>query len=284
MDEKDIENIVQQITTYVQSNTQLSDELQNRLMTLKSTQLVALQSQINPHFMINTLNLIHGSIVKSLGYTHFAADMTLHLGRFLGYDLDTTFLVTLSEEIHYTECYLNILRARYQNKIHVHTDMDPDTADIKIPKLLLQPVIENCIYHGVENGLDMDLNITVTSTKCARIPPTMTRTDGKPIMQTGSNPTPPTGSNSVLTGSNPVLITIQDDGVGMSEEKVANLNRQLQQEIVLTGSHIGLKNVVARLRLLYGEYCLVEISSTKNVGTCVSIFLFADNVTVPAVK
>ena len=260
MDEKDIENIVQQITTYVQTNTQLSDELQSRLVALKSTQLVALQAQINPHFMLNTLNLIHGSIVKSLGYDHFAADMALHLGRLLGYALDTTFLVSISEEIKYTECYLSILRARYENKIQVHTILDPDTADIKIPKLLLQPVIENCIYHGVENSLDTDLNITVKSTKCTQIPAAIKQ-----------------------IGSNPVLITIEDDGVGMCKEKVADLNRQLQQEMVLTGSHIGLKNIVARLRLLYGDYCLVEISSVKGTGTCVSIFLFADNATVPTV-
>ena len=240
MDEQDISSIAQKIVLYAQTNDRLSAELQSRLTLLNQTQMVALQAQVNPHFLVNTLNLIHCSIVQDLGYHHLAANMTVQLGRLLHYVLESTALVTIKEEFEYVQIYLNILKERYRHKIQTILTMSPDTVSIQIPRLIIQPIIENCIYHGAGKQLNPGFCISVKTELVV-------------------------GADSV----DYVRISVEDNGVGIPSEQLEDINRTLAQENPLVGKHVGLRNVAARMKLLYGDQCSLAVHSYPNKGTCV---------------
>lgn len=230
--DKEIQYIADQITSYIQQNQTLSDELTIRLNLLNETKLLALQSQINPHFLFNTLNMIHIRESQELGFEHEIPIMTLKLSQLLHYAIESTNLVPLNIELNYTQMYISILQQRYNNKLKVIYDIHPDTLEAKVPKLFIQPIIENAIYHGLSENMN---------------------------------------ENSRLSFSSHILdeqcvIVISDNGVGMDDQALQNLYNSLEESNTQK-SGIGLKNVVTRMRLLFGEKFDFAIESKTGEGS-----------------
>ena len=215
-------------------------ELINRVKTLRKMQealqdavkieTVFLQSQIKQHFLYNSLN----SIV-SLCYSEpeRAANLLSELSHYLRSILEIDphhSIIELHKEITLVNSYIELEKARFGKRLQVQLDYDEGILGFQIPAFLIQPVVENAIRHGV-----------------------MARTTGGTV------------AVSIRKQQGAILITIKDDGVGMSEDVL-----ELLMKNTLDGS-IGLKNVNKRLDNEYGEK--LKIQSEKDVGTCVTMML-----------
>mgnify|MGYP001009124210 CR=1 FL=1 len=243
--ETDVKYIAQQIVSYIHTNNELSEELKKRLHLLNETRVWALQSQINPHFLFNTLNLIHLTITEDLGYKHPASAMIVSLGKLLRYALKATDLVCIQTELEYTRIFLDILNRRYDNPFQIELSISPDILNAKIPKLLLQPLIENSVYHGIAKHRRPDSGITIRGTR----------------------------DNYILSGqpTDSVILKIEDNGLGMDAETLSELQSSIIDETEPRGQHVGLKNVAMRLRLLFGDKVHMEIASKEGEGTCITL-------------
>ncbi len=125
----------------------MQQNLQQEQLLRKEAQLKALKNQLNPHFLFNSLNTISSFMHQS---PDKADEVLLNLADILRYSLDTGELekIALSEELMITRAYLEIEQARFDQDLHVNFEIDPNTVTIKVPPLLLQPLVENCIKHA----------------------------------------------------------------------------------------------------------------------------------------
>ncbi len=239
----EVKQIAEQIVRYVQTNTALSDELQRQLNVLNDVRLWAMQSQINPHFIFNTLNLIHAECVKQLGYKNHISTIIIAFSRLIRYALRAETLVPFSDEITHARLFLDILHDKYGDDFQSSVDIPDVFQGVMVPKLLLQPVIENAVEHGADF-------------------------DGKGPLRVALS-----ASLSESENGRNVSIVIWDNGVGMSGEQVAALRRSLAACDDMGEEKIGLRNDAARLRLLYGDEAGFEIESVWGEGTAVTIVL-----------
>jgi len=209
------------------------------------TEYWVLQNQINPHFLYNTLEAIRSDAFYE-GVDNIA-DITEALATFFRYtisNLDS--MVTLEAELSNSETYFSIQNYRFGDKINLRINIDEESSsalDCKVPKLTLQPIIENAVIHGLE-----------------------------PKQGKG------TVAVDIMITTERLIIRITDDGIGMDEITLARLNERLD-EYMLKGlaSHtvrengIGLFNVNSRIKLKFGEKYGLRINSIKNFGTCVEL-------------
>ena len=206
-------------------------EEQSRL--LLEARLDALQRQINPHFLFNTLNSI-ASLVRSR--PELAREMIVKLGNILRALLhDREAFVPLGEELAFTDDYLDIEVVRFGEKLRVVKEIAEETLDVVVPSMLLQPLIENSIKHGLEPRISGG-----TVTLRSRI------VDGQ------------------------LMLEVEDDGVGVEPggpvtAPVSGLVRE--------GSGIGMQNVRERLQVLYGDEAQVEMVSRPGRGTRVRLMM-----------
>lgn len=215
-------------------------------MSKKQAEYLALQNQINPHFLYNTLEAIRGDAICA-GMDSIA-ETTEALSIFFRYSITgVDSLVTLEEEIDNVENYFKIQYYRFGEKLKIRMNFpeDEDVFRLEIPKLTIQPFVENAIYHGLERKIQGGtIEVKVEST------------------------------------SNKLLITISDDGVGMPEETVSKINGYLEKvavgnvgENVRKRGGIAMKNVNSRIKLLFGEEYGVQVYSTEHIGTDIKIIL-----------
>ena len=209
-------------------------------------QFMQLQNQINPHFLYNTLENIRARAI--LDDNEVIADMTESLSRFFRYNISKrSDVVRLSEELDNIRTYIHIQQYRFSNRFNFQVfmhDGDPGVLDALIPKMTLQPIVENAIIHGMENKLEKGhIEIHIESDK------------------------------------DHVYVLVEDDGNGISKEDLDALQTSLSmpetpQDADRKDSHgIAMKNVNKRLKLLFGEACGMTISSTQGVGTEVELIL-----------
>lgn len=233
----EIKYIVDKITSYSQVNQDLSNELNARLNLLNETKLLALQSQINPHFLFNTINMIHLLEIEALGYDNPVPKITLSLSKLLRYAIESTDLVNLEVEIQYTKMYLTILSARYGNKLDTKINIAPEILSVKVPKLFIQPIIENAVFHGFTDDNAEHNTLWIDCIKKGGL----------------------------------CVLTVRDNGVGMKGETLEALRKMVKEQSPPNGS-IGLKNIVARMTLLYGEKFNMTIDSTLGEGTTFTMY------------
>lgn len=224
--------LADQITSYIQANQTLTTELSARLEILNQTKLLALQAQINPHFLFNTLSVINMQQCKELGYTHKLPKLTLELSRLLRYAIESTDLVVLETELEYAKIYIHILQERYNNKPKVHYNIEPASLSAKIPKLIIQPIVENAVFHGLAGNMNENSALTLSCT----------------------------------TDNSFCILSVRDNGVGMDKEVLANLLNSLDESVPLN-NNIGVKNVLTRMHLLYSNDFTIKIESIKGEGT-----------------
>lgn len=216
-------------------------------MKQKDAEVRALQNQINPHFLYNTLDAIRG--LALINGDDPVADMTEALSTFFRYSIGQKgHIVTLRDELENIRCYLVIQNNRFKNKLSFQVQIQDEEADwildCRLPKLLLQPVIENAVYHGIEPKVGPG-HITMR----------------------------------IFTTQDTLVINIQDDGIGMEEEELQLIREKLKQgrygseSLNSRGSGIALININQRIILNYGERYGITVSSTKGIGSEVEMEL-----------
>ena len=222
-------------------NKELVDSEYTSQIARRSAQLQALQSQINPHFLYNTLQVIGGLALRKNAPEIYS--VTTALGDILRYSLNfTDETVSLAEELHYFESYLSIQKQRFGDKLHISIAVPGEIAAAPVPKLILQPILENSFQHGLpDKKACWDISIEAV------------RRDGR------------------------LEITVSDNGVGIPQEKLAELRETLRTANyggLRSGRHIGLANVNMRIRLRDGgDPFGVDIQSVEGEGTVVTLVL-----------
>jgi two-component system sensor histidine kinase YesM len=202
-------------------------------------QFELLSNQINPHFLFNTLESIRMQAAIN-GQTELTI-IIMELGKLLRFSLEhKDKLVPLSHEIEYLHAYFEIQHFRFKDRINYELHISPklDLNKILVLPLILQPIVENAFTHGLSSKKDggyIDINI--------------------------------------LTRENNLLITIHDNGVGMTTQKFNELNQKLNQEAYSLSNSIGICNVHNRIRLFYGVQYGISLFSELTVGTTVTIKL-----------
>ena len=207
---------------------------QNRARDLE---LKLLQVQINPHFLYNTLdNIIWMSEDDRSGDV---ANIVMYLSDFFRTTLSGgRTVIRLKEEFAHVEAYLKIQSYRYGDLLHFELQLPGELEDASIVKMTLQPVVENALYHGIKNKRG-------GGTICVR----------------------------AEEDAGEILLTVSDDGIGMSEEELRQLSRAVEgyTRVKEDSSGFGLVNVSERLRMRYGDRYGLRVSSVYGEGTVVSI-------------
>ncbi len=222
-------------------------ELQNLIMKthLKEAELQALQSQINPHFIFNTLNTgAQIAMMEGADKTCYFIENVANLFRYNLKKLDRA--VSLSEEISNIGTYIYILKTRFTDRVEFIEDIEAENLDIQMPCMILQPIVENAFIHGISN------------------------------MESGGIIT-----LSVKSSMTYVEITVSDNGKGMDQKKVDQLLGKSEEPssndpsgIEAKKGHttgIGMGNVISRLNIFYGQDNIVSIESKPDKGTSVCL-------------
>jgi len=200
-------------------------------INLRKTELKALQAQINPHFLYNTLDSI--AWMCEQGRNADAVRMVHALARLFRISISRGHeLIPIAKEIEHAESYLQIQMYRYKNQFTYDFDVDPDCLGYYCNKITLQPIIENSINHGLDLMVD-EGRIDV-----------LVRQDGDDI-----------------------VFSVRDNGVGMSEEQI----EAIMQHGPTDRTGIGIKNVNDRLKIYFGKSYGLHITSEPDIGTCVEI-------------
>ncbi|MCR8644017.1 sensor histidine kinase [Paenibacillus sp. N1-5-1-14] len=231
----EVEQLSRRFNLMVARIRQLMDQSMREQETKRKNELEVLQSQINPHFLYNTLN----SVVRMVGSGKSEDVVTTitSLSKFFRISLSRgKSIITVQEELEHIRHYLIIQTMRYKNKFDYEITIDDRALVCLTPKLVLQPIVENAIYHGIEYMVDKGL-IQITA--------------------------------SVVDEK--VLIVVRDNGLGMKQEALANI--LVGETKSDAGSGVGVRNVHERIRLYFGEMYGLEIESELEEGTEVRIWL-----------
>ena len=213
-------------------------KLYKKELSLKEAQNLALQAQINPHFLYNTLETIDALSVCER--TEEIGRIVQSLSRVFRYAMEEKKQVTLKEEMDHVNEYMNILKMRYENKFDYEIIIENQTEEFLMPKMILQPLAENAVTHGILKS-EKKGYVTISS---------------------------------YMESSN-LYIIVKDDGRGMTEEEKAQAEDMLRQntEKQEESRHIGVKNIDRRLKFYFGDSYHMEISSSLGKGTVVSIII-----------
>ncbi len=210
-------------------------------MNKRQAQYLALQNQINPHFLYNTLDGIRSEAL--IAGLRNVAEMTEALAIFFRYTISNVEnLVSIEDELDNCRTYFRIQQYRFGERLSLEIESEEDLGGFLIPKLTLQPILENSIIHGTE-------------------------------MKIGNGKT----TISLHRMDRRILIEVKDDGVGMDEEKLETLNRELDsgtKDLNYKGKAMGgiaLSNVNNRIHLLFGEEYGLHVYSLKDIGTTIEI-------------
>jgi two-component system sensor histidine kinase YesM len=202
----------------------------------KEAEIRAIEAQINPHFLYNTLDCINWMAIEKEEYE--ISKMLKSLGQILRYSINqSNKIVSFSQEIQWLKQYLYLQESRFDNSFKTEIKFEEEVLEFKIHKLMLQPLIENSIIHGFEgytSGGVLEVSIEIKEAD--------------------------------------IVIFIKDNGKGMDSEKVKYINSLVSEaKIINKGEHIGIENVISRLRIYYGDYYKFNIESEIGRGTSICI-------------
>ncbi len=229
----EIGNLVENFEIMLNEIDFLINDNYKKQLLLQDTKYKMLQGQINPHFLYNTLNTVNWMV--RMGDTAETSKIIVNLGSLLRYALEERQYVTVEEEIEAIKHYINIQMFRYKSRVSFDIQTKGEVLQYIIPKMILQPLVENAISYGVENRLEIT-NITI-----------------------------------LLEDENDKIhIKVADDGIGMDEE---TLEKVRSFDFVPKGHGIGLKNIYERLSIKYNDNYKLTINSELNKGTEISIVI-----------
>ncbi|GIP30134.1 hypothetical protein J23TS9_52640 [Paenibacillus sp. J23TS9] len=216
---------------------QTNSELYESELEKQRIEFAYLQSQINPHFLSNTLDTIKGiAIVEGSKATY---EMTGALSRMLRYSIKGGDEVALGEELQIVSSYMKIHQLRFSGRISYEQSCPDDLLQLAVPKMILQPIVENAINHGLESmGRGGIIHVEASQSQSGNL-----------------------------------IMTITDNGTGIKPERLAELNQILESDDALLSEHIGIRNVHNRIRLKYGEPYGISLGSEPGKGTEIRISL-----------
>lgn len=204
----------------------------------KESSLLALQSQINPHFLYNTLEVVNWEAIDLLGPGNNISQMLLCLSSNLRYITQKNGrLVALREELDHLTKYITLQKLFTEDRVLFSFRVDGALLERKVPKLMLQPLVENAILHGFASDAHGVVRVRIHG-----------RRGG-------------------------ISVSVLDSGRGLAPEALADVRRMLEGDELPQHKSLGLKNINSRLKLLYGEEFGLHIRSRLGRGTCVSIFI-----------
>lgn len=231
--------IIEYARELMRAKNEADNKLSNNTLNLKKAYNLALQSQINPHFLSNTLETINWKSIQLNGGNNDVSKMIGKLGKIYNYLLKSNeYLVTIKEELTYTELYAEILSYRYKNRFEINWNIDEEILEHKIIKLSLQPILENAVYHGVK--------------------PVKRR--GKIIFEGG------------FSGDD-IYFKITDNGAGIPHDRLIKIREDLKNAFDIFDEHIGITNVNQRIKMVYKDKYGITIDSEEGKGTCVTVLI-----------
>jgi len=209
---------------------------------LKETELKALQSQVNPHFLFNALSVVvESALVEGADNT---LEFTEEISKMLRYTLSSFHRnVRLEDELKMVGYYINLQSQRFGDRMTFETDYEADIKNPEMPSMTIQPMVENAIIHGLEGKVE----------------------GGKIKI-------------SVEMKTEQIIITVQDNGKGMSKERMEKIyDFENNRKHIGHTTGIGVNNVNERLKMFYGKDDLLIFDSEENVGTTVKIIIPTNN-------
>lgn len=242
---EELMQVCQSFNLLREKQVRLNQQLQQATVTLyetrlglKQAELDYLRSQINPHFLYNTLETIQALALERNAPE--IGDAAAALGKLLRHNVKGAPVNPLSEELEITRAYLTIQKMRFADRVNVLESVRENVRSLLVPKLVLQPLVENAICHGIE---------------------------------------PKTGPGTIYIGARAdgqqLLVSVYDDGVGIEEETLHQLQQALEQPAARAQElpHVGILNVHRRIRLTYGQAYGLSLNSTLGEGTQVTLHL-----------
>ncbi|TCL65316.1 two-component system sensor histidine kinase YesM [Hydrogenispora ethanolica] len=209
----------------------LLDKVIEKQRRVRNSEIKALKAQINPHFLYNTLDSVNW--LAQLNHVTEISVIVTELGQLLRNSISNgNDFSTVAESLETIQSYLRIQKIRYSDKFTAAIEVDPAIQQCQIPKLILQPLVENAIIHGLESKVGQGV-LTVRG------------------YQEGAE----------------LVFEISDNGVGISKKQLAALNREMENEGDQASSSIGIPNVNRRIKLYYGNEYGLTIRSRRGRGT-----------------
>ncbi len=235
-----IQNYIEQLRDRMEKERELKEKELLMEAHLKDAKLKYLQAQINPHFLFNTLNA--GAQLAMMEGADKAYEYIQQVATFFRYNIKkNNDVVTLREEISLVDTYIYILNVRFSGEIGYEKDIDEQILDIRVPSMIIQPIVENAVNYGIRN-IDWKGKVTL----------------------------------SVHPEDNQVCVSVKDNGVGILPEKIAEImNHEVKSDENHSDSNgVGLDNVMNRLQLFYGTDKVMDIfCEGKDLGTEVLLYL-----------
>lgn len=274
----EIKLIIKDILKSIDKSSKSEEEINIRVMLLKLAHAQALSAQINPHFLYNTLDSLNWMAFEHMGKENKLSESLETLSQMYRLGLQTdSYVVPFEEELRHAQLYSDIMKVRYYDKLSINFDISKETLGLFCVKFILQPMIENAVYHGIKPKRSGG-NVTVTSKQ----------NDGK------------------------FYIFVSDDGIGIKKEKLLQLNKELKKpmddfdeqirnyildwnEFAYDKSEIstkswwlhrkrvdtglGIKNVNNRIKLIFGTNYGVSLLENETGGITAKIVLpYIDNI------
>lgn len=240
--EDEIGTIIQSLNRMLDDKERMYGEIQQSQKQMyeieldkKQLQIMAYRNQINPHFLYNTFECIRA---MALYYeAEEIAEITMALSHVFRFAVKAENIVTVADEIRYVEEYATIIEYRFMGKIDVDIEAEEAVKSKKVPKLLLQPLVENAVFHGLEQKIE----------------------DGEVCVSIR------------MFGEHYMLFEVRDNGCGIQPEKLEQIRENLEASVNHKG--IGIANIYQRLRLFYGEDMKFTINSIPGQETSITIII-----------
>ena len=229
----EIGHLITSFTYMVGRIRQLIYEVYQKKIEQKNAEIRALQAQINPHFLYNTLDSINWMLIER--DEQDISDVVVSLGEILRYAIGgQNHLVPLRSEVRYIESYLFIQKNRLEERLNYQWELDEEALDVLVPKLIMQPLVENAVIHGIEP----------------------LKKGGMLLMK-------------AWVEEETLLIRVTDNGEGMNQEELEALREKLSRKDEI--ENIGMRNIQRRIELTFGLEQAMEIQSVKGEGTTITI-------------
>ena len=233
--QKEIASLSESFNLMMRRLKELMDKVVEEQETQRKSELKALQYQINPHFLYNTLDSIVWLVDNNKNKE--ASEMVVALAKLFRISISRgRNIITVKDELEHARSYLLIQSIRYADAFKYEFDIDPEVVEYTTLKLILQPMIENAIYHGLKNRIDegyIKISAKLVNTK--------------------------------------VVFEISDNGYGMRKEKIEELYENFKNPDLNDG--VGLKNIYLRLKIYYGDEADLLIESELDEGTTIKIII-----------
>jgi len=236
----EVKYVAEKIINAMHANEKLKMELSDKLTKMAALEMCALKLQINPHFIYNSLNLVNLKLLNEFGADYPGIDVITNLSQIMRYVIkNDDNLISIGDEVKYSELFARILQRRNRGSFELRVVVDEKVKNAKMPKLILFTLIENAMYHGILPSENENSFIALT----------------------------------VFKQGDEVLLEITDNGVGITKEKMLEIEKIFLDERIEGTEHIGLKNIQQRIKIMFGFEYGISIKSNEGVGTTISILI-----------